>query len=104
MRGPHVRRKWGDIDDVAGQDRVTLSPSRYALYSGPATRCRMTVEPHAGFRKASRFPRALDIWLARPAQGAPALPVRLVGRNDLATMFIHLTAARTLDAATQARR
>ena len=89
---------------LAEQRRVTLGPSRYALYSGPATRCRMTVEAHAGFREGGRFPRILEVWLAPAAEGAPAVPVRIVGRNALASMFIHLTAVRTADAAEEARR
>ena len=89
---------------LTAEEQDTLNPSRYALYSGPATLCRLAVEKHAGFRTRNRFPNAFDVWLARPAEGAPALPVRLEGRNDLAALVIHLTGARTSDAAKQALR
>ena len=92
-----------DLKLIAEEQR-SLAPSRYGVYSGPATLCRLAVEKHAGFRKRGRFPKAFDVWLAPAAEGAPALPVRLEGRNDLAPMIIHLTAAQTSGTAKQARR
>ena len=83
-----------------------LSHSRYGLYSGPTTLCRLRVEKRAGFRKRERgrFPSTIDVWLAPVGKDTPALPVRIESRSNLGALVIHLTGVKRLGAANQAQR
>lgn len=86
---------------------VDLAPSKYGIYSGPATLCHVAVERLAGFKtnqSARRLPIGLDVWLAPVIEGGPAVPVRMEGENGLGRMVIHLAAARSEEWTRQAAR
>lgn len=76
----------------AGQ--TTLKASRYNVYSGPVTLCRLTVQPLAGFKKkkrlAGRIPREITLWLAPIGDGGMPLPVRLEGESSFGGLVVHL--------------
>lgn len=76
----------------AGTAMVTAS--RYTVYSGPATLCRLTLQPLAGFKKdkrlARRIPREIVLWLAPIGDGGTALPVRLEGESSFGGLVVHL--------------
>lgn len=76
----------------AGTAMVTAS--RYSAYSGPATLCRLTLQPLAGFRKdkrlARRIPREIVLWLAPIGDGGTVLPVRLEGESGFGGLVVHL--------------
>lgn len=85
-----------------------LEPSGYGIYSGPATRCRVTLRPIAGFEKKgkslSRLPRKVEVWLAPLEPGGPAVPVRLEGENPWGHMVVHLISAKSGGTGTRASR
>jgi hypothetical protein len=78
--------------------RRNLRPSRYGMYSGSATVCRVAIGKRAGFGKRERagsgFPSNLEIWLAPLEDGTLAIPVRLEWHNDLGAVVAHLVAGR----------
>ena len=74
-----------------------LSANDYGMYSGPATLCRVAVEPLAGFKKKKRrkgrYPSTIDVWLAPAAGEAISVPVRVEGETNRGHMVLHLVEA-----------
>lgn len=86
------------------EGRETLPSSKYSSFSGEALRCVVEVEPVAGFKgkdmkkgwmavqehtKTRNKPPT--IWLASPAGGAPAVPVRMEIASAYGSVVAHLT-------------
>ncbi len=106
----HVGRCEGSIPVYDGRRRYnlvvtqvgerTLRPSSYGMYSGPATVCRVAVEPLAGFKKKKKkrsnraFPSTVKVWMAPVAEGEVAVPVRLEGKTGMGRMVLHLVEAQ----------
>lgn len=82
---------------------VELKATRYNIYEGPATECTVEVEPMQGHwhkkprgwlsiqeqgRKQGMLP---TVWMAKMAQDAPAVPVKVRVKTDYGTLFSHLT-------------
>lgn len=85
-----------------------IAPSKYSSFSGEALRCIVEVEPVAGFkpkdmkrgwmvvqehtRERHKMP---TLWLASPAEGAPAVPVRMEIASAYGSVVAHLTGSQT---------
>ena len=89
-------RRYDLIASAAGEGQV--APHGVALYSGPALRCSVAVELIDGFSQRDVqngvYPQVTDLWLAPVLDGAPALPVRLIGHSSLGAMRLDLIGAR----------
>ncbi len=101
------KRRYNLVVSPAGQG--ALNPSRYGMYSGPATLCRVAVEPIAGFRKKkkkskSRIPSEIKVWMAPVTEHRQAVPVRLEGKTKLGHIVLHLVAAEIESSVEQAKR
>ncbi len=82
---------------------VELKKSDLNVYAGPATECTVEVKPIAGkwhdkprgwmsIQEQGRAKGTMPtIWLAKMADGAPAVPVRIRVKTDYGTLFMHLT-------------
>ena len=84
---------------------VQLQRTSHSAYSGEARHCRMRLEPVAGDfddeddnsvwnRESDPRRRQLDIWMAQPIAGSPAVPVKMIGRSTLGAVVVHLRGAR----------
>ena len=63
-------------------DGVTeVKRSRYAVYAGPAIKCRLRVSKVAGFRdkeiQKGQYPEQITVFLAELEEGTPLVPVRM---------------------------
>jgi Protein of unknown function (DUF3108) len=102
------RRRYNLRFESLGAQR--LDPSRYSIYSGDATACRVRIERIAGYeKKPSNLSTMVDhdeaiMWIAPGPEGAPHLPVRLETSSMFGTLFGHLeraTVTRPAHAAAQ---
>jgi hypothetical protein len=80
-----------------------LEPTSYSIYAGPARGCRLEYKMLGGHRmeknKYVETARERIVWVARPAEGAPLIPVRLEIETAYGTLMGHLTGfARGLQA------
>ncbi|MDP6688315.1 MAG: DUF3108 domain-containing protein [Alphaproteobacteria bacterium] len=101
----------GERDGCNGKSKIFDGRRRYDLrfetigdgkaegpfYSGLARVCRMRQIPIAGFSQKTWLPRLVrpewtDIWLAKPGDNMPAVPVRLQADAGLGDMVAHLVA------------
>jgi hypothetical protein len=84
----------------AGRSAVTRQGD--VIYSGPAEECRLGLKPLQGFPEEAirqgAYPTAARVWLAPVVAGAPALPVRLLGRSALGQLRLDLVEAYRLPA------
>jgi hypothetical protein len=80
-----------------------LSPTRYNVYNGMASRCVVEIKPMGGAwhkkprgwlsiqeqgRKKGGLP---TVWFASLKEGAPAVPVKVKVKTAFGTLFMHLT-------------
>ncbi len=91
------------------QAEERLSPTRYNVYEGIATRCEVEVVPVSG--KWHKKPRGWasiqeqgrdkgslpTIWLAKIDEDGPAVPVKLRVKTDYGTLFMHMVEYRNGD-------
>ncbi len=80
---------------VLEDDGVTaVEPSRYTAFSGPALRCKFSMERLGGFQVSPRFnaqtPRFSILFLARFGGDAMWLPVRLESDSTFGNVIGHL--------------
>ena len=82
---------------------VELKGGEYNVYNGPAVECTVEVKPLAG--KWHEKPRGWmsiqeqgrergtmpTVWLAKVADGQPAIPVKIRVKTQYGTLFMHLT-------------
>jgi hypothetical protein len=87
------RKRYDLVVSDAGEKM--LEPTSYSIYTGPARGCRLDYEMLGGHRiersKYAETARERIIWVARPAEGAPLIPVRLVIETAYGTVMGHLT-------------
>ncbi|WP_200340105.1 DUF3108 domain-containing protein [Rhodovibrio sodomensis] len=83
--------------DVAAENlgAAQVPESSYAVYSGQATKCRITIEKVTGFwekyESKRRYPDTVDVWLARVGEDLPPLPVRIETDTLVGALRVHLT-------------
>lgn len=86
--------------DLAGQPMGTrtIEASSYTVFDGEAQGCRLTFKPVTGFwnrfDEEKRYPRTVDVWTARVADGLPPVPVRMEADTGFAAIRMHLTGIR----------
>lgn len=72
-----------------------LEPTDYSIYAGPAHGCRLDYTMLGGQRvernKYAETARERIVWVARPMEGAPLIPVRLEIDTAYGTVMGHLT-------------
>jgi hypothetical protein len=87
------RKRYNLIVSDAGE--AVLPPTSYSIYAGPARGCRLDYEMLGGHRiersKYVETARERIVWVARPAEGAPPIPVRLEIETAYGTVMGHLT-------------
>jgi hypothetical protein len=72
---------------------AALEPSRRRPYAGPATLCRSTLRPIAGFRRGDRDVDDTVVtrsWIASPVPGASPVPVQLEMTGRRGTLHFYL--------------
>ncbi len=88
------RRRYDLTVTDAGE--AELEPTSYSIYAGRARGCRLDYELLGGHRmernKYAATARERIIWVARPEDGAPLIPVRLQIETAYGTVMGHLTA------------
>ena len=88
------RRRFNVVLEEDGVSAV--EPSRYTVFSGPALRCKFSMERLGGFQVSPRFnpqtPRISVLFLARFGEGAMWLPVRLESDSSFGNVIGHLVA------------
>ena len=87
------RRRYDLTVTDAGE--TELEPTSYSIYAGQARGCRLDYELLGGHRiernKYAATARERIIWVARPEDGAPLIPVRLQIETAYGTVMGHLT-------------
>jgi hypothetical protein len=87
------RKRYNLLVSDAGETQ--LDASSYSIYAGPARGCRLHYEMLGGHRiernKYAETARERIVWVARPAAGAPLVPVRLQIETAYGTLMGHLT-------------
>ena len=85
------------------EGEVELKSTRYNIYSGPAVKCVVRVEPLGGkWRENPRGWMSIQeqgrqrgklptIWMASLAEGQPAVPVKVLVRSQYGAMVMHMT-------------
>lgn len=80
---------------VSDAGETQLEATDYSIYAGPARGCRLDYEMLGGHRiernKYAETARERIVWVARPAEGAPLVPVRLEIETAYGTLMGHLT-------------
>lgn len=78
-----------------------ISPNDYSIYSGQALACGLDLKILGGDRKEkskyAETARNRVVYVARPLENAPAVPVRLQIETDYGTLMAHLTRFETGD-------
>ena len=95
------RKRYDLIVSDAGERM--LEPTSYSIYAGPARGCKLDYRMLGGHKiERNRYvetARERVVWVARPAEGAPLIPVRLEIETAYGTVMGHLTGfARGLQA------
>ncbi|WP_027287957.1 DUF3108 domain-containing protein [Rhodovibrio salinarum] len=87
------RRRYDISAERLGSAQVP--ESSYAVYSGTAVKCRLSVKKVTGFwekyESKSRYPDTVDVWLARITDDLPPLPVRIQTNTRVGELRVHLT-------------
>jgi hypothetical protein len=87
------RKRYNLMVSDAGETQ--LDASNYSIYAGPARGCRLDYEMLGGHRiersKYAETARERIVWVARPAEDAPLVPVRLEIETAYGTLMGHLT-------------
>ncbi|MGD1878032.1 MAG: DUF3108 domain-containing protein [Kiloniellaceae bacterium] len=80
---------------VSDAGETDLEASDYSIYAGPARGCRLDYKMLGGHKKERNkyveTVRERIVWVARPADGAPLIPVRLKIETAYGTLMGHLT-------------
>lgn len=88
---------------VADAGTQKLEPNDYSIFDGEAQGCRLDYEMLGGHRiersKYAATARERVIWVARPTEDAPLIPVRLQIETAYGTVMGHLTGYRLGDEA-----
>ncbi len=86
------RRRYDVLLQDAG--RKTFKKSRYSVFSGEASGCRIEMKQIGGFKRKPDYQlpegSELVIWSASPVEDGQAVPVRMQVLTDLGTMELHL--------------
>jgi hypothetical protein len=95
------RKRYDLVVSDAGERM--LEPTTYSIYAGPARGCKLAYRMLGGHKiernKYVETARERVVWVARPAEGAPLIPVRLEIETAYGTVMGHLTGfARGLQA------
>ena len=83
--------------DVSAENlgAADVPESSYAIYSGAATKCRITVQKVTGFwekyESKRRYPDKIDVWLAPVVDDLPPLPVRIETDTLVGALRVHLS-------------
>ena len=95
------KRRYRLVFEDEGQSE--LRKSRYNIYSGPAVKCVVRVEPMGGaWHKKPRGWMSIQeqgrengkmptIWMASLAEGQPAVPVKVLVRTNYGALVMHMT-------------
>lgn len=87
------RKRYDLIVSDAGES--LLEPTDYSVFSGKARGCRLDYELLGGHRiersKYAETARERIVWVARPQEDAPLIPVRLQIETAYGTVMAHLT-------------
>jgi hypothetical protein len=87
------RKRYNLMVSDAGETQ--LDASNYSIYAGPARGCRLDYEMLGGHRiersKYAETARERIVWVARPKEDAPLVPVRLEIETAYGTLMGHLT-------------
>ncbi len=90
------RRRFDVVSSDAGLR--TLPKSSINIFSGEARLCELRVKPIAGYRFDGRdkknLPQVIEAYMAAPAAGLPALPIRLIVRTGWGPVLVHLVGFR----------
>ena len=80
---------------VSDAGETELEPTDYSIFAGKAHGCRLDYTMLGGHRidrnKYAATARERIVWVARPREGAPLLPVRLQIETAYGTVMGHLT-------------
>ncbi|WP_193368142.1 DUF3108 domain-containing protein [Pelagibius marinus] len=80
---------------VSDAGEKVLEPTSYSIFAGTARGCRLDYKLLGGHRversKYAETARERIVWVARPQEGAPLLPVRLEIETAYGTVMGHLT-------------
>lgn len=91
------RRRYDLVVSDAGT--TVLEPTDYSIFSGQARGCRLDYELLGGHRiernKYAATARERIVWVGRPAENAPLIPVRLQIETAYGTVMGHLTGFST---------
>ncbi|HAT35549.1 MAG TPA: hypothetical protein DCS82_07525 [Rhodospirillaceae bacterium] len=72
-----------------------LEESGSSVFSGPAQGCLLKLERIAGFlKKKTKVGKPLltpTLWIARPLEGSPPVPVKFEAKSSFGSLRIHLT-------------
>lgn len=79
--------------------KVVLPETSYAAWHGKALKCRLVLEPIAGYKRdrdssAWRSEGDTWVWLAAPMPGMPLVPVRMEADLALGSLIIHLSGGK----------
>ncbi len=84
---------------VSDAGEKILEPTSYSIFAGPARGCRLDYEMLGGHRiersKYAETARERIVWVGRPQEGAPLLPVRLEIETAYGTVMGHLSGFET---------
>ncbi len=80
---------------ISDAGETILEPTDYSIFAGKAHGCRLNYELLGGHRiernKYAATARERIVWVARPHEGAPLIPVRLQIETAYGTVMGHLT-------------
>lgn len=76
-----------------------IEPSKYSVFTGEAVGCHVEFERIGGFwkennNKYSKTARDRVIWVAKPLEDGPPVPVQLTVQTGFGTLIAHLTRVR----------
>ncbi len=84
---------------VSDAGEKVLEPTSYSIFAGTARGCRLDYKLLGGHRversKYAETARERIVWVGRPQEGAPLLPVRLEIETAYGTVMGHLTGFET---------
>ena len=93
---------------LKGNEMDEIRKSDYSIYSGPALKCTLNVEPVAGFKPKDQKrgwmavqnhtlarKKPPTIWFAAVEPGGPVVPVRMEISSDYGAAVAHVTASHS---------
>ncbi len=83
---------------LTDQDAKVIEPSDYSVFAGEAAGCHLEFEKIGGFwqgeNKYSETARNRVIWVARPIENGPPVPVQMTIETGFGSVVTHLTRVR----------